>query len=53
MKRLDLTNKFGSKVRDEMKEIMRAMLVKIPNRTVGKKLERAKIEKPIAIVAAV
>jgi len=53
LKRLDLTNKFGSKVKDEMKEIMRAMLVKIPNRTVGKKLEKAKIEKPIAIVAAV
>ena len=36
-----------------MKEIMRAMLVKIPNRMVGKKLEKAKIEKPIAMVAAV
>jgi len=48
-----LTNKFGSNVSDDIKEIINAMLVKIPNSTVGKKLEKASIEKPIEIVAAV
>jgi hypothetical protein len=52
-KSFDLTNKLGSKVNDDTNEIIKAMLVNKPNKTVGKKFEKLKIEKPIDTVAAV
>jgi hypothetical protein len=52
-KSFDLTNRLGSKVKDDANEIIKAILVNKPNRTVGKKLERLNIEKPTDIVAAV
>ena len=48
-----MTNRLGSKVKDDANEIIKAILVNKPNRTVGKKLERLNIEKPTDIVAAV
>jgi len=49
-------NKFkrnGSNVNDAKKDTSKANAVKTPNKTVGVKLENAKIEKPAAIVVAV
>ena len=48
-----MTNRLGSKVKDDTNEIIKAMLVNKPNKTVGKKFEKLKIEKPIDTVAAV
>jgi hypothetical protein len=52
-KTLNLTNKFGKRVNDEIKATNIAKAVKIPNNCVGKKFDKDKIEKPVAIVAAV
>jgi hypothetical protein len=49
-------NKFkrnGSNVNEAKKDTIKANAVKTPNKTVGVKLEKAKIEKPAAIVVAV
>jgi hypothetical protein len=43
----------GNKVKDAKKETSSAKAVNRPNKTVGVKLERAKIENPAAIVVAV
>jgi hypothetical protein len=43
----------GSKVKDAKKETINAKAVNKPNKTVGVKLERAKIENPAAMVVAV
>ena len=43
----------GNKVKDAKKEIISAKAVNKPNKTVGVKLERAKIENPAAMVVAV
>ena len=48
-----MTNRLGSNVKDDTKEIIKAILVNKPNKTVGKKFEKLYIEKPIDIVAAV
>ena len=48
-----MTNKFGNNVSDDRNEISKAMLVNKPKSIVGKKFEKANIEKPTEIVAAV
>ena len=52
-KTLNLTNKFGRSDNEEINAINIASAVNIPNNCVGKKLDKANIEKPDAIVAAV
>ena len=48
-----MTNRLGNNVKDDKNEIIKAILVNKPNKTVGKKFEKLKIEKPIDTVAAV
>ena len=43
----------GNKVNDAKKETIKAKAVNRPNRTVGVKFDRAKIENPAAMVIAV
>tara|TARA_B100001175_G_scaffold276168_1_gene251488 strand:+ start:268 stop:492 length:225 start_codon:yes stop_codon:yes gene_type:complete len=52
-KALKKVKRNGSKVKDAKKEIINAKAVNKPNKTVGVKLERAKIENPAAMVVAV
>jgi hypothetical protein len=52
-KTLNLTNKFGKRDNEEIKATNIARAVKIPNNCVGKKFDKDKIEKPVAMVAAV
>ena len=48
-----MTTRLGNNVKDDKNEIIKAILVNKPNKTVGKKFERLNIEKPTDIVAAV
>jgi len=52
-KTLNLTNKFGKSDKEDIKATNIARAVNIPNSWVGKKFDKDKIEKPVAIVAAV
>ena len=48
-----LTNRFGNKVKELTKAKIIAIDVNKPNKIVGKKLDKDKIQKPAAIVDAV
>ena len=50
---LFFTNKLGSRVNELTKAKIIAIEVKTPNNTVGKKLDKAKIQNPAVIVDAV
>jgi hypothetical protein len=52
-KALENFKRNGNKVNDAKKEIINAKAVNKPKRTVGVKLDKAKIENPAAMVVAV
>jgi len=50
---LNAFNRYGNNVNDVKKDTSKANAVKTPNKIVGVKFDKAKIENPAAIVVAV